>query len=183
MEYFDESWKKRIQEMAGFIEPGESVVDLGCGMMWLKPMLRDNLYYPVDYKTRDEATVIADFNRREYPDIRADVAFLSGALEYVQDFEWFVEQVCSHSQRCILSYCTTECYPDLDRRRQKAWKNHLSRGVLVSLFARNGMRLDCESTAVLGNPIFVFSRQRTAIGTAKDVGLEAGGTHFACSLR
>jgi hypothetical protein len=172
LEYFDEGWKKRIEEMASFITPGESVIDLGCGKMWLKPLLKDNRYYPVDYKYRDESTVVANFNRHEYPDIRADVAFLSGALEYIEDYDWFVQQVCSHSSRCILSYCTTEDYPDLEVRIRKAWKSHLSRSSLLGLFAKNGMRLDAESTAVASNPIFVFSRQESGSVPAQQPGGE-----------
>ena len=161
IEYFDHSWKKRIEVMASFIAPGESVIDLGCGKMWLKPLLNNNTYWPVDYKYRDESTVLANFNKHEYPDIRADVAFLSGTLEYIEDYEWFVRQVSSRSNRCIVSYCTTECYPDLKMRIRKAWKSHLSRSSLLGLFAKNGMHLDAESTVVAANPIFVFSRQES----------------------
>jgi hypothetical protein len=158
LEYFDESWKTRIVEMARFIAPGESVVDLGCGKMWLKPLLNNNEYHPVDYKQRDEGTVVANFSKHEYPAIDADVAFVSGTLEYVADTEWFVQQVSAHARRCIVSYCTTECYPDPKVRDRKAWKSHLSRSALVELFARNGMGLDAESAAVAQNPIFVFSK-------------------------
>ena len=159
LEYFDENWKKRIAKMASFIVPGESVIDLGCGKMWLKPFLKNNLYHAIDYTQRDENTVVANFNRHEYPDITADVAFVSGTLEYVEDYEWFVRQICSHSNRCIASYCTLECYPALRTRKQKAWKSHLSRSTLLGVFTKNGMKLDEESNAVPLNPIFVFSKQ------------------------
>ncbi|MBZ5573685.1 MAG: hypothetical protein LAO09_17610 [Acidobacteriia bacterium] len=160
LEYFDESWKNRIEEMARFIAPGESVIDLGCGKMWLKPLLKNNIYHPVDYKRRDESTVVANFNRHEYPDIVADVAFLSGTLEYIEDSDWFVRQICSRSKKCVVSYCTTECYPDLKVRNRKAWKSHLSRCGLLELFAKNGMDLDSESGVVAQNPIFVFSKRK-----------------------
>lgn len=159
LEYFDESWKKRIGEMTSFINPGESVIDLGCGKMWLRSFLKNNAYHGVDYRQRDETTIVADFNSHEYPDIQADVAFISGALEYVEDYEWFVRQVCSHSRKCIVSYCTTEHYPDLIVRNQKAWKSHLSRAGLLEVFERNGMQLDAENTAVVNNPIFVFTKR------------------------
>jgi hypothetical protein len=165
LEYFDESWKKRIEVMASFIAPGESVIDLGCGKMWLKPLLKNNTYWPVDYCRRDESTVLANFNRHQYPDIRADVAFLSGTLEYIEDYEWFVRQVSSRASRCIVSYCTTESYPDLKLRIRKAWKSHLSRSTLIRLFAKNGMHIDAECTAVAENPIFVFSRGRGSLLT------------------
>lgn len=160
LEYFSESWKGRIEEMARFISPGETVVDLGCGKMWLRPLLKNNPYRGVDYKQRDASTTVADFNKHEYPDIHSDVAFVSGTLEYVEDYHWFVRQVCSHSKKCIVSYCTTEHYPDLKVRQQKAWKNHLSRSALLQAFLDSGMRLEAESTAVAQNPVFVFSRPK-----------------------
>jgi hypothetical protein len=158
LEYFDEGWKNRIEEMASYIAPGESVIDLGCGKMWLKPFLKNNAYYPVDYKRRDDTTVVANFNRHEYPDIVADVAFVSGTLEYVEDYEWFVRQVCSRSNRSIVSYCTTEFYPDLRVRGRKAWKSHISRSKLIELFAKNGMDLEVQSDVVDRNSIFIFSK-------------------------
>jgi hypothetical protein len=159
VEHFDEGWKKRIAEMARFIALGESVTDLGCGPMWLEPLLKDNAYYPVDYTPRDHRTEVADFNKHEFPPRLVDVAFVSGTLEYVEDYAWFIEQVSRHATRCILSYCTTECFPDLSTRKGKAWANHLSRSAVVELFAINGMDLEAESTSVPLNSIFVFSRR------------------------
>jgi len=158
LEYFDEGWKARIQEMARFIAPGESIVDLGCGRMWLKAFIYANNYYPVDYKPRGETTSVADFNRGEFPSIWTDVAFVSGTLEYVKDYSWFIRQISLHARRCIVSYCTTECYPDFRERRRRAWKNHLSRLALIETFRECGMGLDAESTIVPRNPIFVFSK-------------------------
>src|SRR5208282_5101285 len=88
----------------------------------------------------------------------ADVAFVSGALEYIEDCRWFVQQMSLRSRKCIVSYCTTEHFPDLKTRKQKAWKNHLSRSSLIELFRSNGMCIVAESGAVAQNPIFVFSR-------------------------
>jgi hypothetical protein len=161
LEYFDESWKMRIEEMARFIAPRESVVDLGCGQMWLKALLKGNEYHPVDYKERDASVTVADFNSYEYPHFETDVAFVSGALEYVEDYQWFVRQIYSHSKRCILSYCTVENFPDLNVRKSKAWKNHLSHSEVVELFAASGMYVEAESARVPQNPIFVFAQKDT----------------------
>jgi len=161
LEYFDESWKRRIEEMASYVDSGESVIDLGCGKMWLRSFLKGNIYHGVDYTQRDPNTIVADFNRYQYPDIEADVAFISGALEYVEDYDWFIHQVSTHSRKCIVSYCTTEQFPAVRMRRQKAWKNHLSRSALLEVFEKNEMRLDRESTAIAQNPIFIFSKRES----------------------
>jgi hypothetical protein len=36
---FDEAWKARIAHLAEFVDTGGPVVDIGCGMMWLEPLL------------------------------------------------------------------------------------------------------------------------------------------------
>ncbi len=155
--------------MASYISPKESVVDLGCGKMWLKECLKDNVYYPVDYTRRDAQTCVADFNKHEYPPTRSDVAFVSGALEYVVDYEWFVRQITQSSTKCILSYCTTEAYPDIKERERRAWKNHLTRAEIIDLFTRNGMELKCENGNIQGNRIFVFISK----GRKDEIGREA----------
>jgi len=165
LEYFDESWRKRIEEMARHIAPGESVMDLGCGRMWLKEFLKDNTYYPIDYKARDGETLVINFNKHEYPDRKVDVAVVSGTLEYIKDYSWFVRQMSLGCKRCIVSYCTTESYPDIGSRKRKAWKNHLSRAAVIELFANNGMDLVSEKAGVLNNHVFAFSRRDRLMGT------------------
>ena len=39
IEYFDDKWKERIEQMARFIKNGSTVIDFGCGPMWLKEYL------------------------------------------------------------------------------------------------------------------------------------------------
>ena len=68
IEYFDDKWKLRIDKMSKYIERNDSVMDLGCGKMWLKKHLHEtNLYIPVDYKNRGEGTIICEFNKNEFP--------------------------------------------------------------------------------------------------------------------
>ncbi len=63
IEYFNPDWKGRIGKMASHIAPGESVVDLGCGQMWLKEFLSaSSRYTGVDYTQRGADTIVADFN-------------------------------------------------------------------------------------------------------------------------
>ncbi len=156
LEYFDQSWIARISAMAAYIGPCESVVDLGCGRMWLKKFLGANPYYPVDYRRRSSETHIADFNRREFPCFISDVAFVSGTLEYVDDPEWFINMVARRCRKCIISYSTIELFPDGELRYKKAWKNHFSRAELISIFLKQGMTLQHENLAVAGTHIFVF---------------------------
>jgi hypothetical protein len=165
IEYFDESWRQRIEQMSQYIEPKEGIVDLGCGKMWLREYLNGNPYVPVDYVSRDGVSTVADFNKHQYPETGMPVAFVSGALEYVMDYEWFVKQIALTSKKCILSYCTVEDYPDMTFRNEKTWKNHLSQSQVVHLFEKNGMKLQSRDVCNK-NRIFVFHKDATGPGSS-----------------
>ena len=132
LEYFDPSWSKRIAEMAKYIAPSASVLDLGCGKMWTKNYLSDSKYYPVDYRDRGKGTIVCDFNKGEFPDIFADVAFVSGTLEYVND-DAFIDSIAKHCNQCVISYCLLEDHPQLAFRRRQAWVNDFSRDEILNM--------------------------------------------------
>ena len=86
IEYFNKKWKVRIEKMSAFVDPNCSVVDLGCGRMWLREYLPKTVrYYPVDYEDRGAGCIVQDFNQYQYPDVDADTAFASGCQEHVND--------------------------------------------------------------------------------------------------
>ncbi len=158
VEHFDQSWTRRIKEMAKYIKDGESVLDLGCGQMWLRQFLKKNDYYPVDYADRGEGTIICDFNKGEFPKVRSDVAFLSGTIEYITNVEWFVGCISARCKSCIVSYCLIEDNPNLDLRRKRAWVNDFSRDDIVRIFYRAGFKLASESSAIPANHIFFLEK-------------------------
>ena len=157
-EYFDAEWKKRIEKMSIYIENGEVVTDLGCGQMWLKKYIKNNTYYPVDYTRRGRDTVICDFNKYQFPNNKSNVAFVSGCLEYIEDVNWFVEKISETNDKCILSYCTTEYFPNKENRISFAWKNHFSKNEIISLFKKNYFYLKSECLTKTNNQIFLFEK-------------------------
>jgi hypothetical protein len=159
IEYFDESWKARISKMTNYISPGSSVLDLGCGKMWTREFIpADCIYIPVDYVRRDDHTIVCDFNKNEFPGSKADFAFVSGCLEYVKDYEWFIKQIANSSKKCILSYCTLEKFPDIKERENLTWVNNLKRDDVVKLFENNNFKLFNEDITESNNSIFVFHK-------------------------
>ena len=156
IEHFDPSWSLRIKEMAKHIREGESVLDLGCGKMWLRQFLPNNVYYPVDYTDRGSGSIVCDFNQKQFPQNSADVAFVSGTLEYIIDAQWFVSCIGQKCSRCIISYCLLEDYPDLDFRRERAWVNDFSRDDIIRMFSAEGFQLASEGYAIPKNRIFYF---------------------------
>ncbi len=144
--------------MSEFIPAGSSVIDLGCGRMWLKQFLNGNTYYGVDYTDRGEGTIICDFNQGEFPTEHADVAFVSGCLEYIENYKWFVNCIGQNSQSCVISYCTMERFSNKPVRRELAWVNDLTRADLIELFSGIGMKLVEEKVTKSDDSVFYFSK-------------------------
>jgi hypothetical protein len=165
-EYFDDSWRTRIQQMAAYIEQGDVVADLGCGKQWLReylPSLAD--YVPIDYRERSKDTLVCDFNRHPFPNIYVDVSFISGILEYIEDVRWFANGVINHTAKTIvLSYCSTEMVPSGSLRKKNMWVNHYSKKDIQALFSQAGFELT-NTGRVGANAIFVLRRaSRKACG-------------------
>ncbi len=156
---FDETWKRRIQVMASYIRGPGRVADFGCGPMWLKSFLpAGNTYLGIDSFRRDEHTLVLDLNRDSLSRIQADIAFLSGILEYIQEIPRFIENLTALPFRQIItSYCTLENFPDLKHRQSLNWVSHESLLTLLPHFLRH-----CDLAAlddVNKNTILVFSRK------------------------
>lgn len=142
LEYFDIDWKDRIKLMSKYIHDGDVVSDLGCGQMWLKDYLpKQCIYIPVDYVKRDSETIVCDFNKGEFPELKVNVFFLSGCFEYIVDYTSFVKYLYKFSDRVIISYVSFDSQPNIQKRLKYAWKNHLTRDQFIKIFIRNGFRL------------------------------------------
>lgn len=159
IEYFDETWINRTRLMAGFLPENVSVMDLGCGKMWLKDIHPMSEYIPVDYCDRGPGTLLCDFNKKEFPDKLVDYTFVSGCLEYVEDPKWFIIEVARASSACIISYCTTDNISNVKTRREHCWVNDLSRQNIIELFQGVDMYLKSETLYLSSNNIFVFSKE------------------------
>lgn len=159
-EYFDEAWKERIHLMAQFIPPGtQSVLDIGCGKMWLKDELDPNCeYYGLDYIDRGPGSHVADLNKHQFTERHFDTAFVSGCLEYIYDYNWLIKEIQQHCSVCILSYCAVDIFNNPKERISLGWVNHLSEQDIVALFAASNMQLKQKAKTRNANTIFVFSQ-------------------------
>ena len=110
--YNQPSWRKRMAVVASFIDSKDkSVMDLGSGNMQLGNILPDGCeYIPVDYRKTSDKTIVCDFNKYEFPDIKADVVCAIGILGYIKDPEWFLEKIISCCRKCIITYKGREKY-------------------------------------------------------------------------
>ena len=133
IEYFDKSWAERIDAMARYVPLGSSVMDLGCGPMWLKKSRPDLVYTGVDYTFRGVGSIVADFNHKQFPSKQCDVAFISGCLEYETYPEWFITQATQIANRCVISYCVIDIHDNVAGRRRAGWVNDLSKADIERL--------------------------------------------------
>jgi hypothetical protein len=159
IEYFDPVWEERVVALAGMIKCKGRLVDYGCGKQHLRKHLPlDIQYIPVDYKSRSPDTIIADFNIVPYPKIDAEIAFISGFLEYVRDAPAFIRHIGRLSYReIVMSYCPLESVSSLDERMQLGWKNHFSLSQLLREFLGE-FNLHCIG-CVSKNTILRFERK------------------------
>ncbi|HTA82477.1 MAG TPA: methyltransferase domain-containing protein [Bacteroidia bacterium] len=158
IEYFDTAWIHRIKFMSKYIPKGSSVMDLGCGKMWLRDILKEVIYIPVDYVDRDATTIVCDFNKHQFPNKSVDVIFVSGCLEYVKDHEWFISEISNHAKKCVISYCTIEAVPNIIIRKRRAWVNSLKKEELIKLFNKNGMDIMEDKMFDKANRVFIFAK-------------------------
>jgi hypothetical protein len=161
IERFNENWRPRIKRMAGFIDNKDIVVvDLGCGPMWLKSELNKNtLYTGVDYKNRGDGTIICDFNLGQFPNIKADVFFVSGCLEYIENWKWFVGKIGILGKKCIISYCCSDNNSDRELRVKNAWVNSASTSEIINEFSENNMKVIRVERFDTNNSIFIFEHE------------------------
>ena len=152
--------ERRIILMSRYLSPeDQSVVDLGAGNLFLESLLSEGIdYYPVDYTSRSKNTIVCDFNNKEFPDVSADVAFISGTLEFVNDPKWFLTEAAKRVSKIILSYnaVPADTEINIEAKRQSAWLNDLTKDEIINIMHSNGFFLDRDSDALLSEPIFCF---------------------------
>lgn len=138
------AYEFRIYQMAQMIsEDVKSVLDLGCGNENLKKHLTEGKkYIPCDYIKHDDATIVCDLNKDDFPNVEADVIFMSGILEYVCDIEKFVDEACKHAQKeVICSYNAMEYVWDIVDRKRRGYMSHMTVMQIVDLFQKRGLKL------------------------------------------
>ena len=159
VETFDESWRRRIQIMAGLVtSDARSILDVGCGRMWLREYLsRTCEYRGLDYVSRGDGCLVCDLNRGEFPPETVDVVFISGCLEYIEDYRWFLRTVAGCVlKQVILSYCVLDRFDNMPQRRASAWLSDLSEATLLSECEMAGLMLVTKTEAPSGDRIYVF---------------------------
>lgn len=147
LDYERLEWRKRIVAMADFLDSEDrTVMDLGAGNMHLRGFLDgETKYIPVDYKKTADDTVICDFNKEAFPDIKADAIVASGILEYMDCPFVFLDKICSSCSKLIISYKGKEKYHDMPLYSQEIIDYLSNKG-----FALTGINHSLEEWTLLG---------------------------------
>lgn len=107
--------KDRARAMSQLIpEDVKVLMDIGCGEELLKEFLcKDIKYYGLDYCERNKETIICDINKEKLPDIKVDLYYMAGIIDYVIDIPNFIKQL-SRAKYVVMSKTRNERFIRLD---------------------------------------------------------------------
>lgn len=123
------------------------IVDLGCGNKRLERVLYNKGSSPYRYRGFDLHPQSPDITpidiQTEVPNLKADVIFVLGVLEYIQDVPSLVARLQGRADAIILSYNVygSPEWPSLSRRKSLGWVNHYSAEELESVITTTGWDL------------------------------------------
>jgi len=136
-EHFNENYQQRDKLAKSLIpEDIKSVMDLGAGNQNLQSYFvpKKIEYSPVDKIKRFPNTLIADFNRNQFPPIVSDLSIVLGVLEYINNAPKFIKSITNQTVRYIIfSYYGAEDTPQ-NIRKKWGWKNNYTVQELKDMF-------------------------------------------------
>ena len=101
------AWQKRAEAMSGWLQEGDSILDLGAGDLILRQYLPLNcVYLSVDRKFRPDLWKVSDLNKEPVPKGDYDVIYIAGLVEYLDEPETFLKSIHGMSDRVIISMRT-----------------------------------------------------------------------------
>ena len=128
-----------------------SVTDIGCGNQQLRKEVNkinpDATYTGVDRLNHHKDTILADFNKGEFPKIFSDLVVVSGVFEYINPkmVDTFIKNVCKTADLVAFSYWPTDYYSRIvykptghTRSRPKVWLNHFKLADVLGFFNDQG---------------------------------------------
>lgn len=151
----------RVERIAGLL-PNDitSVADYGEGKGSIRRYFDSSVkYYPIDYAVRSEATILCDFDKDELPSIKTEAAVCTATLVFLEKTERLIRHLCIHTERSIvISYVTTDKFPDADGRRASGYLSDYSENDIVNMFLAGGFALKekCADPANRIDTIYVF---------------------------
>lgn len=133
-------WKTRTQMVANEIQDGWSVIDLGAGRWPLLAYLKNpSRYVAVDAEAWVDGTVLADFNKDQFPELGIfDVIVVQGLLEYLEQPRDFLSRITKYGDRLVITYLA---YDPMHPKSAVPRSNHFSLEEFETLLWIAGWRI------------------------------------------
>ncbi|MFZ2152267.1 MAG: methyltransferase domain-containing protein [Minisyncoccia bacterium] len=98
-------WWKRIKKVAECIPEGSTVIDLGGGMGHILRHIKKCKYYTsIDIKEWTDLTIVADFNKGEYPKVKkSDWIICQGTIEYMENPKEFLTKIKKYGSNMVIT--------------------------------------------------------------------------------
>lgn len=156
--------EERMQIIADSIcYDAKTVSDYGAGKLILKKFLKSTMkYYPIDYISRSDDTIICDFNYDPFPEIHTDVCICISTLVFINTAERLLQHLCTYtSKTIILSYVTLDTLSNIDSRRASGYASDLTEKQIINLLFANGFVLNkkCKDPANKIDNLYFFIRR------------------------
>ncbi|PWR22841.1 methyltransferase domain-containing protein [Zavarzinia aquatilis] len=166
---YSEQWRRRASIAAAMIPTGLTLLDVGCGAMYLESEAAPRRYIPVDMEAHDERTRVIDLNEKNLPIEwidEADVVALMGVVEYLDAPEILLKSLASRSKPIIISYSIQEARTEGREAKRNHWRNGYSSDELERLFSALGY-------AITDSAIFTKRQKIWRLDPATDSGRPA----------
>lgn len=130
-------WKKRTMAIAQIIPDGTSVLDLGGGFGNLTKYF-SGVYLSVDKRPWTDLTVVADFNKEEFPDIGTfNYLVAQGIMEYIEKPKEFLESIKKYGDILIIT-----CRLDIMKMEKNQFISLLNEAKWKVVFGKYFSRLE-----------------------------------------
>ena len=152
------------QAMLKLIPDCKSLMDLGCRKAkFVKSICSENVQYiPVDFKKHDDEVIACDFNKKEFPDIKADVCLCAFTAEYVKYLSQFLANMCNAAQKQILIWA---CPVDKELNKNARWKNPFPidfiEEFLIKTIEQNNFKLTAQYPDENNHAVILYDFRRT----------------------
>jgi hypothetical protein len=140
---YAQDWELRSVQAARFVEPGVSVLDIGCGprMALRQHLPRSCVYIPADLFTWTSEVRHVDIDADSFPGGEFGCAILLGVIEYLKRPDLVFRFAKAHARSMIVSYCHPRTAANLLERDKVGWVNAFSMEALASLAARENLHI------------------------------------------
>lgn len=164
----DKVYEYRAKTIAELIpKEVKSIMDLGCGNGILRKYVKNVQYFGVDYKKRNEETIICNLDQEPLPNIHVDLYCLIGVIYYLKNVKKLVYQM-RNAKYVLLTYRGLENYLRLDNRFDGIYAGGIENSIytadLINMFSDlNFMLINWVRGYPMGNmtcneDIFIFKK-------------------------